>query len=236
MKYRLLLLFFLVSCINNSTSTVNKLAYSANGFVHIEQNIYPDLEKDNFFVSHNKLPIGTKVKVINPENKKFVEVTMKKKIKYDDFYKALISKSIAQELDLSFEFPYIEIIEVKINQAFVAKKTITDVEEKKIANNAPLEKIKIDNISKENNISKKKLKTYSIVVAEFYNLSSAELLKERLLANLKNSNYHLIYINKKSEKKYELLMGPYNTINKLKNDYIALTDSNFEDLNIKINE
>ena len=31
-------------------------------------------------------------------------------------------------------------------------------------------------------------------------------------------------------------MGPYNTINKLKNDYIVLSDSNFEDLDIKINE
>ena len=31
-------------------------------------------------------------------------------------------------------------------------------------------------------------------------------------------------------------MGPYNTINKLKNDYIALVDSNFEDLDIKLND
>ena len=31
-------------------------------------------------------------------------------------------------------------------------------------------------------------------------------------------------------------MGPYNTINKLKNDYIVLNDSNFEDLDIKIND
>ena len=31
-------------------------------------------------------------------------------------------------------------------------------------------------------------------------------------------------------------MGPYNTINKLKNDYIALQSLNFEDLDIKIND
>ena len=53
---------------------------------------------------------------------------------------------------------------------------------------------------------------------------------------LEESNYQLIYINKKSEKKYELLMGPYNTINKLKNDYIIISDSNFEDLDIQIND
>ena len=73
-------------------------------------------------------------------------------------------------------------------------------------------------------------------MAEFYNLSSAEFLKDKLASILKNSNYQLIYINKKSEKKYDLLMGPYNTINKLKNDYIVLNDSNFEDLDIKANE
>ena len=31
-------------------------------------------------------------------------------------------------------------------------------------------------------------------------------------------------------------MGPYNTINKLKNDYIVLNESNFEDLEIITND
>ena len=31
-------------------------------------------------------------------------------------------------------------------------------------------------------------------------------------------------------------MGPYNTINKLKNDYNILSQSKFEDLDIKIND
>ena len=31
-------------------------------------------------------------------------------------------------------------------------------------------------------------------------------------------------------------MGPYYTINKLRNDYIVLTDSNFEDLDIINND
>ena len=53
---------------------------------------------------------------------------------------------------------------------------------------------------------------------------------------LVSSNYNLIYISKKNKNSYKLLMGPYNTINKLKNDYIVLSDSNFEDLDIKIND
>ena len=137
---------------------------------------------------------------------------------------------------MSFEFPYVEINEIKSNKSFVAKKAVTDIEEKKIANKAPVENININNISKEKKIFKKKVRSYTILVAELYSLSSAEFLKEKLILILKDSNYKQIYIRKKSEKKYQLLMGPYNTINKLKNDYIVLNDSNFEDLDIKANE
>ena len=55
------------------------------------------------------------------------------------------------------------------------------------------------------------------------------------IENLFNKQ-ELIYINKKNAKSYELLMGPYNSINKLKNDYIVLNDSHFEDLDIIIND
>ena len=44
------------------------------------------------------------------------------------------------------------------------------------------------------------------------------------------------YVNKNNDKSYELLMGPYNTINKLKNDYSVLSNSGFEDIDIKIND
>jgi hypothetical protein len=236
MKYKLILLFFLVSCSNYSTNVAKKSGYSSNGFAYIHQNLTLNLNNENYFISHNKLRVGTKVKITNPDNKKSLEYTIQKKIKYDDFYKVLISKNIAEELNLSFEFPYVEINEIKSNKSFIAKKAITDIEEKKIANKAPIEEININNISKEKRSFQKKSKTYSILVAEFYNLSSAEMLKVKLTTILKNSNYQLIYINKKNEKKYELLMGPYNTINKLKNDYIVLSDSNFEDLDLKINE
>ena len=91
-------------------------------------------------------------------------------------------------------------------------------------------------MSKIINPTKIKPKNYSILVADFYSFKSAEILKKKLETVLGYSNYQLIYINKKNNKSYELLMGPYNTIKKLKNDYIVLNDSKFEDLDIKINE
>ena len=225
-----------MSCANYSSNTEKKSGHSSSGFAFIDQNILSDTTNTNFFVSHNKLRTGAKIRITNPENNKNLELSIKKKIKYDDFYKVFISKSVAKELDLSLEFPFVEINEIKSNKSFIAKKAITDVQEKKIANKAPVEKININNISKEKKKTSNKLKKYSILVAEFYSLNSAEFLKKKLAKKLKNSNYQLIYIIKKNEKKYELLMGPYNTINKLKNDYIVLNDSNFEDLDIKIHE
>jgi hypothetical protein len=236
MQYKLVIFFFLSSCANYTSNLEKKSGYSASGFVYIEKNISSNLENRKFFILHNKLKAGTKVKVVNPINKKSLEIIINKKTKYDNFYKAVISKSIAEELELSFELPFVEINEIKSNKSFIAKKAITQFEEKKIANKAPINQININNISKKKTSVKPKKKNYSILVTDFYNFSSAEFLKGKLSAILKDSNYKLIYIKKINEKKYELLMGPYNTINKLKNDYIVLADSNFEDLDIVIND
>ena len=194
------------------------------------------MNTNNFLVSHNKLRLGTKIRILNPVNKKFTEVIVKRKSNHDDFYKISISKYIADNLELDLNFPYIEISEIKINKSFVAKKAVTENIEKKIANKAPVDKININNLSKKKKINLIKPKKYSVLVAEFYSLESVNLLKKRLVTILESSNYQLIYVNKKNEKSYELLMGPYNTINKLKNDYSILSASGFEDLDIKIND
>jgi len=235
MKYKIFLLFFLSSCINNSYVSKNNFTYSSKGFAFIENQSFNNLD-NNLFASHNKLKSGTKIKIINPINKKSIEVVIKEKIKYDDFYKVLISVNVAKKLKLNLNFPYVEINEIKKNKSFVAKKAITQNIEKKIANKAPIESININNLSKKKKLVFTNKKSYSILVAEFYRLESAEILKKKLAIILENSNYQMIYVNKKNENSYELLMGPYNTINKLKNDYSILDDSSFEDLDIKIND
>ena len=235
MKYRIILLFFLAACTNSTYNNKNSFTYTAKGFAFIKNQSSISLD-NNLFVSHNKLKLGTKIRISNPVNDKSIETIIKKKIKYDNFYKVLISSDIADKLNLNLRFPYIELTEIKKNKSFVAKKAITESVEKKIANKAPVTKISINNLSKSKKIIKNTPKNYSILVAKFYSLESAEVLKKRLITILKNSNYPLIHINKKNNKSYELLMGPYNTINKLKNDYIALNESNFEDLDIKLND
>lgn len=237
-KYILLLFLLLPSCANYSTTSSKYVPYNSKGFAHI---FYKSEEhkKDysELFVSHNNLYRGTRIRITNPENKKFLDLKVSSKIKYDNFYKVSISEFIADKLNLNSDFPYIEINEVKKNKSFIAKKAVTEIEERKISNTAPVEKISINNISKTK-LKKDKSDTnkkYLIVIAEFYSKESALVLKKKL-NNTINTDKKLIHIIEKNKKNYELLMGPYNTIKLLKNDYIALNKFGFEELDIKINE
>jgi len=235
MKYKIIFFFLLTSCLNNINTGGKNFLYSAKGFAKIDNNTSAN-PVNNYLIFHNKLKPGTKIRLINPVNGKSLENIVKKKVKYNNFYKVIISENVIKELSLDPNFPYVEINEIKTNKSFIAEKALTENLEKKIANKAPVTKISIDNLIKTEELKKTKLKNYSILVADFYSLESAQLLKKKLLTVLISSNYKLIYISKISEKSYKLLMGPYNTINKLKNDYIVLNESNFEDLDIIIND
>ena len=91
-----------------------------------------------------------------------------------------MTKPVAEKLNLRPNLPFIELIEIKRNKSFVAKKTKIYKEEETIHSNAPVEKVKIDNISKipkRNNSTNNKEKIY-IVIAEFYSKKSALSLKK----------------------------------------------------------
>ena len=136
------------------------------------------------------------------------------------------------------DFPHVEILEIKKNKSFIAKETKIFKEEEKIHSSAPVELVKIDNISK--NVKKKKYlikkRKFSIIVAEFYSQKSALLLKERINKELPNYDIKKLYIKAKKTNKISLLSGPYKSINSMKNDYIELINFGFEELDIAINE
>ena len=111
MKYKIILLCLLTSCINNTSIDKISFSYSAKGFAKIENSSLSKLV-NNSSVFHNKLKQGTKIRLINPANGKSLEDIVKKKIKYNNFYKVLISKDIAEKLDLDAAIitPDIDII------------------------------------------------------------------------------------------------------------------------------
>ena len=80
MKYKIIILFFLTSCTSNTYLDKGSFTYSAKGFAKIESQSFSKLD-DKFFVSHNKLSLGTKIILTNPTNEKSLEMIIRKKRK-----------------------------------------------------------------------------------------------------------------------------------------------------------
>ena len=75
-----------------------------------------------------------------------------------------------------------------------------------------------------------------ILIASFYNNDSANLLKKRIVEEEPDYDNKKLSIQKKTSKEFNVLSGPYKSINLLRNDYIILKNFGFEELNIFINE
>ena len=245
MKYKIIiLLFFIFSCSQHYTKTNNRNSYNATGFAYIyNTNDYENkiikkkLDNELFQVSHKDLKIGTLIKLINPQTKETLTLKNEKKIQYPDYYKILITEPVAKKLNINKEMPLIEILEIKKNKSFIAQKAKIYLEEKTISSNAPVTSVKISNISKKKSLLKNKnTKNIYIFVASFYTNEAANLLKKRIITETPDYNIKKIKIKKKTAKEFEVLSGPYKSINSLKNDYIDLKIFGFEELDIIINE
>ena len=131
----------------------------------------------------------------------------------------------------------LEIIEIKKNKSFVAQKAKIYNEEKKIPSKAPIASVQISNISK--NKSKKsinKIEEIFIHVASFYSFDTAKFLEQRIIKEVTDLDIKKLKIKKMHSKETQVILGPYNSVNLLKNDYIKLQNFGFEELNIFINE
>jgi len=242
MKYKILLFLFITSCVPISQKSNIKL-FESKGFAYVydpldisKKIINKKFNNENLEIGHNILKVGSKIKISNTYNKKFIILNVTKKTKYPIFYKILITQKVAEKLDLDSNFPFIEIEEIKANKSFIAEKAITHKDEERVSSSAPVDKIKIANISIEKKSKTQKKKLFSIIIAEFYSKESANLLSTKLKKDLSSINQKSFKITKKNNNNYELSTGPYNAIKYLKNDYIDLYNAGFEELDIKIYE
>ena len=245
MKFNLIIiLFFFSSCAQNLPKLDQKKSYTAKGFAYIFNDVdYENkiikgkLNNEIMEISQQNLKTGTLVKIINIKNKKSIVLKNKRRIKYPEFYKILISKPVAEKLDLNKEFPVLEVIEIKKNKSFVAEKAKIFNEEKKVTTNAPVASVEISNISKnKSKINKEKLDDMFIHIGTFYSIDTANFLKKRIIQDVPGFDIEKITIQKKNNKKTLIISGPYSAINSLKNDYIQLKTFGFEDLDIFFNE
>ena len=175
------------------------------------------------------------IKIINPKTNASISIKNLKKVNYPDFYKIMVSKKVAEKLNLRTDLPFVEILEIKKNKSFVAKKAKIFNEEKKISSNAPVTSVQISNISKNPKIKSKDLKDeFFILIGSFYSIDTVKFLKDRIIKELPNYNVSKLKIKKTNDKEINLISGPYKTINFMKNDYIQLKRFGFEELDINI--
>ena len=243
MRFSFLIVFiFIISCSipEYHKTKVNKQLVLSSGFAYIySEKDYQDKiinKKFNIYeleVGHPSLKKGSTIKVINPENRKFIILKNTKNVKYPEFYKILITEYVADILDLDKENPFVEIQEIRKNKSFVAAKAKTHVEERRIYSKAPIEKVQIKSLSPKK--KSKKIKSnfrFSILIGQFYNIQTAKNLKKKISEELTEFDATRLSIISVEKNKIMLLSGVYNSINLLKNDYMLLKNFGFEELDI----
>ena len=225
--------------VNKSVQKKVRQYYSSSGFALIyEDNLYiqkvvnKKINNEDIKVMHSLLKTNTPIKIINPANSKVIETKIYKKANYPKIFTIVVSERVALILELDLDNPFVEVIEVKKNKTFVAKKTNTYEEEKNVAEKAPVDEIKMDKLINNEDKAKKKVfkdNNFIIVINDFYYEDSAINLKNELF---KKTGFSNILVRKISNNKYRLLAGPFKNFNALKTTYISLNNLGFEDLNI----
>ena len=213
--------------------------YKNTGFALIYDNvskkkIAKKIDNRGLLIFHKSLKKNSFVKITNPTNQKTVIAeVVSNKVKFSDFYNSIITLRIAEELSLDLNEPYIDLILISQNSTFIAKKAKTFKEEKNVADKAPVDGIKIDNLGKnkelKKTIKKKKFFKYSIKIADFYYKDSAKNMSDRIIneTNIKNPIIKTI-----SNTKYRVLLGPFNDIKKLEESFNEIKSLNFENIEI----
>ena len=238
------LIFLLLSCTNHSfeksnvsPSKISKgfaLIYNESDFEN--KIISSKLNSNKIEAAHNQYKKNTIIIITNPENKKSVQLLVSKKVNYPDFFKVLITKELSEKLNLNQDMPFVEVERRKKNKSFIAKKAVTYSEEQSVLTKAPVTKVKINNISKSSNdkTHKKLDVNFSIIIGEFYSKKWASSLVELLINE--NIQEEVFSIKSLGKNNYQLIAGPYTSINTLKNDYFKLNKYGFDNLDIKKNK
>ncbi len=245
----IILVFLLLGCNQHSSNKnlieLNDLQkYRNKGFALVYEDkffknkkISKKIDNRSFLIFHRFLKKNSFVKITNPINKKTVIAeVISNNVRFSYLYNSVITARIAEELSLNKNEPYVSLVLISQNSSFIAKKAKTFDEEMNVAQKAPVEGIKIDNlgiIKKEKKQIKNHNFLYSIKIADFYYKDSAENMIVRIKneTNLQNST-----IKKISKTKYRVLLGPFNDIKKLEVSFNEINSLNFENLEILKND
>ena len=184
-------------------------------------------------IYHHSLKKKSKVKITNLLNGNTLIAEVKSnKEKFSNFYNSILSSRIVEILELDLAEPYIEITLISNNSTFVAKKSKTFKEERSVAEKAPIDGIKINDLNLKNKKVKKtskKVFSYSIKVADFYYEDTANMMISRIKEEVLINN---LTIKKLSATNFRVLIGPFNDIKSLRKSFEKMNVFNFENLEI----
>ena len=249
MNYRIITIFFIfffISSCDRSIDTSKKInisnenRFKNSGFALIfnqDLDKIRKIESRSYDIYHKFLKRKSIVKITNPKNGKYLIANVKSnKIKFSNFYNSVLSPRIAEELELDKDEPFVEILLLSKNSTYVAKKAKMFEAEKSVAEKAPVDGIKINDLNKKKTEKKKVIKksfSYSLKVADFYYKKSAKLMINRIKNESSIKNLNII---KLSETKYRVLIGPFNDIKSLKNSFEKMSVFEFENLEVLNND
>ena len=234
-------IFFIYGCepINVKNKKLNfeiENRYKNSGFALIyndQLDGIKEIEPRSLMIYHKNLKKKSMVKITNPINGLSLIAEVKSnKIKFSNFYNAVLSDRIAQTLELDENEPYINIVLISKDSTFIAKKAKTFEEESVVAEKAPVDGIQINDLNESKSkkkIKKNKIFSYSIKVADFYYKDSAKLMSKKIKKDSLIKNLKIIELSKTN---YRLLIGPFNDIKSLKNTFEKMNLFNFENLEI----
>jgi len=242
-------IIFLAGCkqinLKDEINLNSHVKYKNSGFTLIysddlknKNEITRKIDNRAIIIFHKNLKKNSFVKITNPINMKtIIAKVVSNQVEFSDFYNSVITLRIAEELSLNLDEPYIDLVLISQNSTFIAKKAKTFNEEKNVAEKAPVDGIKIDNLGNSNKPKKialkKKFFHYSIKIADFYYYQSAKTMTERIFNETKIKNP---LIKKISNTKYRVLIGPFNDIKKLEKSFNEIKTLNFENLEILKND
>ena len=249
MHYKFLIIIFFIFLLGCEQNNLNKnvlnqeivTKYKNSGFALVydpslkkEKKISKKIDNRSLLIFHKSLKKNSFVKITNPVNQKTVIAeVISNNVNFSDFYNSVITSRIAEELSLNLNEPYINLVLISQNSTFIAKKAKTFNEEKKVAEKAPVDGIKIDNLGDVNqpkkDTTKNEIFSYSIKIADFYYKDSAINMSNRIINETNISNPLIKTI---SNTKYRVLLGPFNDIKKLKDSFNKIKSLNFENIEI----
>jgi len=242
------ILIFLSNCttravLQNKHEIQPSSGYSNKGFALVyDENLFikkvvsKKISERSLIIFQKNLKKNTPVKITNILNKKVIIGMVGKNSIYPSFNNSVLSKRIADELDLDINQPYVEVLEIMENSVFIAKKAKTYDEEKNVAVKAPVNDISINDLNavkEDNKKDSNKKFSYNIKIGDFYFGKTALMMVNRIKVEslIKNPK-----IKKISDKKYRVYLGPFNNIYSLKKSFNDISIIEFENIEITRND